>query len=104
LGRVDPRLVGEHGVPLSPEGETQAQAVGHTIGAEFLRDALVYHSPYLRARQTLDGIVAGAGLSDGALATHRRYEDPRLREVDHGYDPVAPQDELRKTHGWFYYR
>jgi broad specificity phosphatase PhoE len=104
LGRVDPLLVGEHGVPLSPEGQAQAQAIGRTIGAEFMRDALIYHSPYLRARQTLDGVLAGAGFAPDDPAGPRRYEDPRLREVDHGYDPVAAQDELRKTHGWFYYR
>jgi broad specificity phosphatase PhoE len=104
LGRVDPLEVGEHGVPLTPEGLAQAQVAGAKIGAEFIRDALVYHSPYLRARQTLDGIFAGAGFAAQGPATPRRYEDPRLREVDHGYDPVAEQDELRKTHGWFYYR
>jgi broad specificity phosphatase PhoE len=104
LGRVDPRLVGEHSVPLSPDGVAQAQAVGGVIGAGFLGDALLYHSPYLRATQTLEGILAGAGLGGGDPATPRRYEDPRLREVDHGYDPVASQNELRKTHGWFYYR
>jgi broad specificity phosphatase PhoE len=27
-----------------------------------------------------------------------------LREVEHGYDDVAAQEELRKRHGWFYYR
>ena len=34
----------------------------------------------------------------------RVYEDPRLREVEHGYDEVAAQEDLRKVHGWFYYR
>jgi broad specificity phosphatase PhoE len=36
--------------------------------------------------------------------TVRLYEDPRLREVDHGYADVQAQATLRRTHGWFYYR
>jgi broad specificity phosphatase PhoE len=32
------------------------------------------------------------------------YEDPRLREVEFGYDEVEGQHERRKKHGWFYYR
>jgi broad specificity phosphatase PhoE len=104
LGTVDPQVVGEHGIPLSARGEAQARAVGARIGAGFIRDALVYTSPYLRARQTVDGILAGAGLPAESAAAVRRYEDPRLREVDHGYDSLSQQDALRKTHGWFYYR
>ena len=99
-GRLDPQQVGDFTVPLSPFGWAQAQARGRDIGAEFIRDALVYCSPYLRTRQTLDGLLAGAGIP----STLRRYEDPRLREVDHGYESVESQDALRKTHGWFYYR
>ena len=34
----------------------------------------------------------------------RVYEDPRLREVEHGYTDVRAQEALRRTHGWFYYR
>ncbi len=103
-GRVDPLLVGDYMVPISEVGKTQALAAGVDIGADFIRDALVYCSPYLRAGQTLDGILAGAGLDAAELARLRRYEDPRLREVEHGYDSVEAQDALRKTHGWFYYR
>jgi broad specificity phosphatase PhoE len=28
----------------------------------------------------------------------------RGQEQEHGYEPTEPQEELRKTHGWFYYR
>ena len=59
--------------------------------------------PYRRTRETLANIYDGAGLAppDDARGI---YEDPRLREVEHGYEPAATQEELRKTHGWFYYR
>jgi broad specificity phosphatase PhoE len=104
LGNVDPQVVGEHGIPLSAAGQAQARAVGASIGADFIRDALVYTSPYLRAQQTLEGILAGSGLPADTVAAMRRYEDPRLREVEHGYDSLSAQDALRRTHGWFYYR
>jgi broad specificity phosphatase PhoE len=47
------------------------------------------------------GLLAGAGV---AADTLRVFEDPRLREVDHGYVDVEAQQGLRRTHGWFYYR
>jgi len=47
------------------------------------------------------GVLAGAGVAPGAV---RVFEDPRLREVDHGYVDVAAQEGSRRTHGWFYYR
>jgi broad specificity phosphatase PhoE len=104
IGLVDPLRVGEHNVPISEQGKAQALATGRTIGAEFIHGALLYCSPYLRAHQTLDGILAGAGFDAASAVSQRRYEDPRLREVDHGYESVEGQDELRRTHGWFYYR
>jgi broad specificity phosphatase PhoE len=101
VGRVSSLDVGDHHIPLSELGATQAIDAGKSIGAEFLDNALVYASPYRRTRETLAGILQGAGVAKDAL---RIYEDPRLREVEHGYEEVAAQEELRKVHGWFYYR
>lgn len=97
-GRMSTLDVGDHAIPLSERGREQARAVGASIGKEFVEGALVYTSPYKRTRETLQNIFDGAG------ATARVYEDPRLREVEHGYEDVAAQEELRKVHGWFYYR
>jgi broad specificity phosphatase PhoE len=102
-GRVLAHEVGDHAVPLSARGWEQARDVGRRLGREFVDGALVYSSPYLRTRQTLTGIYEACGL---VLPEQRRglYEDPRLREVEHGYEPSEAQEVLRKTHGWFYYR
>jgi len=96
--------VGDHAISLSDQGHEQARRVGAELGADFVRRALIYVSPYRRARETLQGILAGSGVSAEELAQQRIYDDPRLREVEHGYEPIEPQEELRKTHGWFYYR
>ena len=101
IGAVRGQDVGEHRIELTQRGHEQARAAGAQIGAEFIRSSLVYTSPFTRARQTLEGVVAGAGLREGEV---RVYEDPRLREVEHGYRDVLPQEDLRRTHGWFYYR
>jgi broad specificity phosphatase PhoE len=53
-----------------------------------------------RARETLSGLLDGAGVP---RANVRVYEDPRLREVDHGYVDWAAQQDLRRAQGWFYY-
>ncbi len=102
IGKVSSQEFGDHAIPLSDHGHEQAREVGRRIGREFLHGALVYTSPYRRTRETLDEIFTASGASErGAL---RVYEDPRLREVEHGYEDVATQSELRKIHGWFYYR
>ena len=104
VGEVVAHEIGDHAIPLTPRGQEQALQAGAALGGEFVRDALVYVSPYRRARETLAHLLAGAGLSVAELAALRVYDDLRLREVEHGYEPIEPQEELRRTHGWFYYR
>ena len=99
-------------VPLSPLGERQALAVGRWF-AELPRDerpAVVLSSPYLRAMQTSERIVAGAQLGDDLL----HVVDERLREKEFGcLDRLTragilarfPQEaERRADVGKFYYR
>ncbi len=101
IGKVSSRDVGDHMIPLSERGREQARDAGTRLGRDFVEGALVYRSPYRRTRETLDGILEGASVD---AANVRVYEDPRLREVEHGYDEVTAQEELRNLHGWFYYR
>jgi broad specificity phosphatase PhoE len=91
----------DHALELTDKGRQQAQDAGRLIGKQFIESALVYTSPYTRARQTCDNVILGAGAT-----VQRRYEDPRLREVEHGYGDVAMQDQeaLKNIHGAFYYR
>lgn len=100
-GEVEVSEVGDHTVALTALGQEQAQKAGRRIGSAFMEGALAYCSPFRRARETMMGLLDGAELSAGA---GRVFEDPRLREVDHGYVDVAAQEKLRRTHGWFYYR
>lgn len=100
-GEVRTYEVGDHTVALTALGHQQAQQAGRRIGPEFLDGALAYCSPFRRARETMAGVLAGAGAQPGSV---RVFEDPRLREVDHGYVDAEAQMDLRRTHGWFYYR
>jgi broad specificity phosphatase PhoE len=106
IGKVTSQDVGDHEVSLSERGHQQAHDVGRALGQEFLTGAIVYSSPYRRTRQTLAALLEGASAHSGVdlRPDIKVYEDPRLREVEHGYDPVQPQEDLRKRHGWFYYR
>lgn len=100
-GQVQVTEVGDHTVELTTLGHEQARQAGPRIGPEFLDGALAYCSPFRRARQTVAGVLEGAGVAPGSV---RVFEDPRLREVDHGYVDVEAQQGMRRTHGWFYYR
>ncbi len=101
VGLVTSSEVGDHTIALTEDGHQQARAVGASLGPAWLGDALVYCSPYRRTRQTLRDIITGAGLEPDQV---RIFEDPRLREVEHGYAEYEAQLERRRTHGWFYYR
>jgi broad specificity phosphatase PhoE len=102
VGDVDARDVGDHAIGLTERGKAQARSAGAAIGAAFLKQTLVYRSPYRRTRETLGCLLEGSGLA--ANEWPLVYEDPRLREVEHGYFDVPEQEPLRRVHGWFYYR
>lgn len=100
---VLPQQHGDHAIELTEEGERQAVDTGVGL-REFMAkgDILVYRSPYVRTRQTTSRILIGANSESLPI-----YEDPRLREVEHGYGSVEDyerQQELRVKYGWFYYR
>ena len=101
VGLVKSWEVGDHSIDLTPLGHEQSRVAGATIGRDFLNGAIAYSSPFRRARQTLDGLLAGAGLERAGTEV---YEDPQLREVDHGYVSIDSQRALQTKHGPFYYR
>ena len=104
-GKVSSQEIGDHAVALSELGHEQALAAGRLIGRTYLEGGLIYASPYRRTRETVHEVLAGASEGGASLAGQVKiYEDPRLREVEHGYEPTVSQEELRKRHGWFYYR
>ena len=98
----NPQDDGDHTTPLTELGHQQAEEAGRALGRDYVENALIFVSPYLRTRQTLDGILRGAGVERAAV---RILEDPRLREADHGYSNVPDQkSRAQKVHGKFYYR
>jgi len=104
-GEIAHGSIGDHKIPLTDLGHQQARDRGAALkeaGYSLDENFLIYCSPYLRARQTLHGILQGNEVIDASKV--QVYEDPRLREVDHGYSDVEAQDAMRAEHGWFYYR
>ena len=102
VAAVSAQHVGDHRIGLTEKGRAQALAAGAGIARDFLDAALVYCSPYQRTRETLDALLSAHRLERKDLPF--LYEDPRLREVEHGYTDVEAQQGRRETHGWFYYR
>lgn len=100
-GLRQPHLEKDSAIPLSAKGIQQATHAGELIGQAFLNSALLYCSPYMRTRQTMQCILQGGNINKQIA---KIYEDPRLREIDVGYDDPDEQMALRRIHGWFYYR
>jgi broad specificity phosphatase PhoE len=100
-------------VPLSDRGLAQARALGGWFGElpADQRPTVVLTSPYVRARQTTEGLLdaAGLGLNDVHLVI-----DERLREREFGVldrltkrgivERFPEQAELRARVGKFYHR
>ncbi len=107
-------------VPLSPLGEQQADALGQWFG-QLPVDAMpevVLCSPYVRARQTAERILAGVRANPqyaaGESAVTRLRTDERLREKEfgildrltvHGIREKYPELAEQRGHvGKFYFR
>lgn len=102
-GDIPHGSIGDHKVQLTDLGQQQAMEAGQKLrdsGFDF-DNCLLYSSPYTRALQTMSHLLIGAKIDQ---ADHPIYQDPRLREVDHGYSDIEAQEAMRKEHGWFYYR
>ena len=103
-GEVDFQEVGDHNISLTAKGEDQAFQLGRKIGYDRLKAALIYHSPYLRTKQTRKQMLLGAGFSEAEVEEVPSYEDLLIREVEFGYGDVDAQLANRNIHGYFYYR
>jgi 2,3-bisphosphoglycerate-dependent phosphoglycerate mutase len=86
----------DHSIALSPEGHSQAAKVGEHL-AGLVGDARLrlFVSPYLRARQTADGI--GQALHSAGIDFDRR-EAIELRELAFGLFDGIPDEELGKAY------
>lgn len=66
--------------PLAESGQRQAQALGHKLASLIPQPDLVLCSPYLRAEQTLQGIIAGWP----ELVETKVETEPLVREIETG--------------------
>lgn len=107
-GAVVHGSIGDYAIELTDHGFSQAVTAGQGLRSSFSKDTIIYTSPYKRARSTLDGLFEGLFPQPDNRRSMRNYmkiyEDPRLREVDHGYSDIEAQESMRAIHGWFYYR
>lgn len=122
MANIDRTLHGrtpDHRISLTKRGEKQAFKAGVKLNSELYLGRGIeilpiryrvkfYTSPYMRTRQTCQGIVAGLRDSGELPIDVSTYEDPRLREQEFGnYRPPGSyssiQDE-RDSFGTFFYR
>ncbi|MCJ1391316.1 hypothetical protein MMC18_004179 [Xylographa bjoerkii] len=110
------QTVPDHRVKLTPEGWKQAVDAGRKLRSLLKpSDTLhFYTSPYLRTRETTEGILSSLTSSDPSPSPFQRhaikvYEEPRLREQDFGnFQPCSAEMtrmwQERADYGHFFYR
>lgn len=120
-GRLEAAKTPEKDIPLTDLGIAQARELGKRIGSHYLtggyhplaKGALVYVSPYKRAWDTLINALQAAGEmaigkeAERPILDKEPWEDPRLRELDHGYrsvEEIEAMMDLRDVHGKFFFR
>lgn len=111
------RFTPNHKVPLTNRGHDQATNAGEVLKLFLTQKCfdngkkspsiLFYTSPYLRARQTCNGIISG--IKDIPGITYKTHEEPRLREQDFGNFQSTPEEmeeiwQERAHYGHFFYR
>ncbi len=97
-----------HKVPLTTRGHEQAFNAGVKL-QELVKEGekvCFYTSPYLRTRQTLQGIIKGYDKDHSEFVVH---EEPRMREQDFGnFQGTAAEMKRiwldRAKYGHFFYR
>ncbi len=93
-------------IPLTLNGKHQAVETGRKLKTLIGEDTVQFYvSPYLRTRQTYDGLIEGLNIPDSRYV---RYEDPRIREQDWGHfrgiEDIGPIQKERYRYGSFFYR
>ena len=98
-------------VPLSDLGREQARALGRWYGTlkKEAQPEIVLTSPYLRARDTADIIIAESGIEPAALVVDERFREKEFGILDRltaaGISASHPdQAEFRRVLGKFYFR
>lgn len=89
-----------HRVPLTPKGHEQARATGAALARRFPQGFdYIYSSPYLRTRETLDGLLEGfPGAWRARLDEHHVRRDILLREQEFGYADIVSALEATAEH------
>jgi len=84
-------------VPLSELGHRQAEAVGHWFAAmpASERPEIIISSPYIRARQTAEGICRASGIIG---CSRKPIVDERLREREFGILDRLTTEGIRALH------
>lgn len=95
-------------IPLTLRGHEHAREIGAELNEKFpgfLERAFLFESPFRRTRETMDGMLAGAGLvtPDGKYLV-RRYVDDRLGELDFGGEELTRRNLRSKPGGLWEHR
>ncbi|HXK40436.1 MAG TPA: phosphoglycerate mutase family protein, partial [Candidatus Paceibacterota bacterium] len=81
---VDTFSKGDYMTPMTEEGIRQAVATGRHLLEHISLPDVIYVSPYLRTRQTLEGLIRGCP----ELGKVRVVVEERVREQEHGLSTI----------------
>ena len=76
--------ISDYNTPLTPEGVRQAEETGRHFSVTAPLPDIIYVSPYLRTRQTLEGLIRGCPKLSGVKV----ISEERIREQEHGLSTV----------------
>ncbi|HAU07849.1 MAG: hypothetical protein UW46_C0001G0005 [Candidatus Yanofskybacteria bacterium GW2011_GWF1_44_227] len=76
--------VSDYATPLTKDGVRQANETAKKLSSVIARPDIVYVSPFIRTRQTLDALTSGCQL----LKDVRVVVEERIREQEHGLSTV----------------
>lgn len=92
-------LMEDRFVPLTEKGRRQARETGEALKKRYGGFDYVFYSPYLRAKDTMDGILSAYCRKDLELMSIK--EELLIRERDSGYCHNLIKAEIRQNFPWF---
>ncbi|MBI3957114.1 MAG: histidine phosphatase family protein [Candidatus Kerfeldbacteria bacterium] len=90
----------DHTIPLTDEGHRQSESTGPPLIQEFGMPDCVYHSGYVRAEQTVIGLLRHLPVSERERI--RVYHKIELRERDPGYTWHMTYQEVEQHFPWLF--
>ena len=98
--RTTVKGIPDYQIPITDQGASQAAKTGEGLRDDFGTFYYIYHSGYLRTKQTMEGVLGAYAPEEQEKMRAKIRMDPFIRERDPGYCYDMTQEEAEHNFPW----